>query len=161
MTITEPDLAAATSLHPDITEPTLDPGTIAEIDAIKLSTYPSFDEVVEAIVTECHAAGVACTERQARQIIGYFSFLAGARRRTRYSELELHLTDLEIWRFHAQLDVVMPDDTSTQPDDVSAHRLLERFVLRDEANTKQFVHTKSDTVARDCTVWVMVRPNMA
>ena len=110
----------------------------------------------EAIVTECHAKGVTCTERQARRIIGFMCYLAGERRRARYTEWERHLTDREIARFHAQLDVVMPDDTASKPG--SAHALLERHALGNEAAKRQLVHTKSGSVARDCTVWVSVRP---
>lgn len=161
MTITEPGVASAMlQPHPDTTEPTLDPETIAEINGIgegpRALCRPSSDEVVKAIVTECHAKGVTCTERQARRIIGFMCYLTGERRRARYTEWERHLTDREIARFHAQLDVVMPDDTASTPG--SAHALLERHALGNEAAKRQLVHTKSGSVARDCTVWVSVRP---
>lgn len=158
MTITDEPVVTTGTItpHPDIHQTTVDPATIAEIDGITLSTRPTSDDVVKAIVTECHAKGVTCTERQARRIIGFMCHLVGERRRARYTEWERHLTDLEIARFHAQLDVVMPDDTESKPG--SAHALIERHALGNEAAKRRLLHTKSGSVAKDCTVWVSVRP---
>ena len=146
-TMSRTDAASATvPQHPDITDPThLDDQTIAEINkALKPAKIkPSFTHVVETIVAECEAANVPCSVRQARQVIGFFSNLNGQRRKDGWTGISDHLTNRQIRDFHAQLDVVIPDDTVSELGSESAHRQIELYVLGSEADELGLGHTRA------------------
>lgn len=143
MTITEPDLRLGGSEDKDPV--VVDDMTIAEIDeALDFRSRPSFESVVTAIMTECHLADVDCSERQARQIIGFFRNLNGERRSWGDAQFHHHLSDRQIRQFHEQLDVVVPDDTVAQLGSDSAHAMLEQHVLGDEVATLGFYHSKEE-----------------
>lgn len=150
MTITEPDLRLGGSVakHPDI-----HPATIDEIDTImdaveaeqaEAEIRPTEKQVLDAIVHECLLANVPCTQRQARQIVGFFRHLNGRRRKNHWEGIHDHLSDKEIDNFHAQLDVVVPDDTVAHRGSNSAHDLMERLILHKSSEALGIYHTTDE-----------------
>lgn len=98
-----------------------------------LSRRPTRAEVKTAICAEAQAAGIPCSGRLATDLLKMLDVAVSHARRHQY--MEYYLTDEDLARCHAVMDVVMPDvlDLTKIPVPAadSAQDLINRLYVRD------------------------------
>lgn len=169
MTITEPDVATLASPHPDIVEPHLDPGTIAEIDAIKTDygtdggtmPRPTQEACIEAIIREAN-----CSYAIAKRVEEFWEAASDAIMWQRVDGIQeagfdgciyqaaYHLGDDDLRFIHPVLEIVAPDDHQSSYGSGTAHDLLDRRHCDPAQGVRGLVHSKSADEVRNCTVYV-------